>query len=122
MYQVIIVFDETRSKNYYYSYVDKDGNIECTELPPYQDIQKARACYWDAENGLWMYDADRYAEIVAASEAQKAAAEQAQREADAVPSNKEITEALMELARNVSANMDAIVELAAIKAGQKGGE
>ena len=123
MYHVIIVLDEERNKSYYYSYVDKDGNIECTELPPFADINKAQSCYWDGEK--WIYDADKHAEIVVAKEAEKAATERAQLEAEAVPTLKEIGIALMEIAETVNANMGAITELAAIVSGmisEKGGE
>ena len=123
MYHVIVVLDEKRNKSYYYSYVDKDGNIECEELPPYQDINKARACYWDGKK--WIYDADKHEEIVAVQEAEKAAAEQAAQEAEAVPTLREIGVALMEIAENVNTNMSAITELAAIVSKmipEKGGE
>ncbi|MDE7204053.1 MAG: hypothetical protein K2O91_19675 [Lachnospiraceae bacterium] len=123
MYHVIVVLDEKRNKSYYYSYVDKDGNIECEELPPYQDINKARACYWDGKK--WNYDADKHEEIVAVQEAEKAAAEQAAQEAEAVPTLREIGIALMEIAENVNTNMGAITELAAIVSkmiSEKGGE
>ena len=119
MYRVIIVLDETRNKSYYYSYVNKDGNIECEELPPYQDILKAKACYWDGEN--WVYDAEKYVEIVAEQEALKAAAEQERLEAEAVPSNAELADAMMEIADNVSILMDAVAGLAE-GAAMKGGE
>lgn len=123
MYHVIVVLDEMRNKSYYYSYVDKDGNIECEELPPYQDINKARACYWDGKK--WIHDADKHEEIVAVQEAEKAAAEQAAQEAEAVPTLREIGVALMEIAENVNTNMSAITELAAIVSKmipEKGGE
>ena len=125
MYHVIIVLDQSRNKSYYYSYVEKDGNIECEELPPYQDILKAQSCYWDAEESAWIYDAEKYAEIIAEQAAEKAAAEQAKKEAEAVPTLKEIGIALMEIAENVNASMGAITELAAIVSGmisEKGGE
>ncbi len=120
MYHVIIVLDEKRNKSYYYSYVDKEGNIECAELPPYQDILKAKACYWD--NKKWIYDPDKYAELVAESEAEKAAAEKAAAEAAAVPTNEELAVATMEIADNVSTLMDAVSELAETVAVLKGGE
>ena len=124
-YNVIIVLDESKNRSYYYSYVAQNGNIECTELPPYADPNKARACYWDAESTTWIYDAEKYTEIVAEQEALKAAAEQANKEAEAVPTLKEIGIALMEIAENVNANMGAITELAAIVSwmiSEKGGE
>ena len=122
-YNVIIVLDESRNKSYYYSYVTENGNIECTELPPYADPNKARACYWDGEK--WVFDADKYEEIMAVQAAEKAATEQAKKEAEAIPTLKEIGIALMEIADAVNTNMDAIVELAAIVSGmisEKGGE
>lgn len=125
MYHVIIVLDQSRNKSYYYSYVEKDGNIECEELPPYQDILKAQSCYWDAENAEWCFDADKHAELLVAHTAEKAATEQAKKEAEAVPTLKEIGIALMEIAENVNTNMDAIAELAAMVSGmisEKGGE
>lgn len=66
MYQVIIVINEDKNKNYYYSYTESEdptlGNISVEDLPPYQDINKARACYW--ENSQWVYDPDEYDYIV----------------------------------------------------------
>lgn len=120
MYHVIIVLDEKRNKSYYYSYVGKDGNIECEELPPYQDIFKARSCYWD--DGKWCYDADKHAELVTEAEAEKAAAEKAEAEAAAVPTNEELAEAVMEIGDNLSTVMDAITELGEKVATMKGGE
>ncbi len=120
MYHVIIVLDEKRNKSYYYSYVDKDGNIECEELPPYQDILKAKACCWD--NKKWVYDPDKYAELVAESEAEKASAEKAAAEAAAVPTNEELAEAVMEIGDNLSTVMDAIAELGEKVATMNGGE
>ena len=110
MYNVIIVLDEPRNKSYYYSYVAENGNIECAELPPYQDINKAQACYWDGKK--WVYDADKYAEIVAIRTAEKEAAEKEEAETEATPSNADLAEALMEIAENISLIMDAVTELA----------
>lgn len=109
MYHVIIVLDESRNKSYYYSYVDKDGNIECEELPPYQDILKAKACYWNGEK--WVYDQDKYVELIAEVEAEKAAAEKAEAEVAAVPTNEELAEAVMEIGDNLSTVMEALAEL-----------
>ena len=122
MYNVIIVLDDSRSKSYYYSYVTENGNIECTELPPYADPNKARACYWDTESATWVYDEEKYTEIVAEQEALKAAAEQEKLEAEAVPSNAELADAVMELASNDDLIMDALSELAEAVAMLKGGE
>ena len=63
-----------------------------------------------------------YAEIVAEEEAEKEAAEQAELEAAATPTNAEIAQALMELADNVNTLMDAVTELAGEVAALKGGE
>lgn len=120
MYHVIIVLDEKRNKSYYYSYVDKAGNIECEDLPPYQDILKAKSCYWDGKK--WVYDQDKYSELVAESEAEKAAAEKAVAEAAAVPTNEELAEAVMEIGDNLSTVMEAIAELGEKVAIMNGGE
>lgn len=117
MYNVIIVLDDSRGKSYYYSYVTENGNIECAELPPYADPNKARACYWDGEK--WVFDADKYAEIEAVQAAEKEAAEKAAAEAEAVPTNQELADAMLEIANDVSILMDAVAELG-IKS--KGGE
>ena len=120
MYQVIIILDEARNKSYYHSYVPGDGNIECEELPPYADVNKARACYWDAKAKAWVYDEEKYAEIIAEQEAAKAAQEQAEKEEAAVPSNKELAEAVVELAEGIADIEAGITELAGIVVG--GGE
>lgn len=66
MYQVIIVNNEIKGKNYYYSYTESEdtalGNISVEDLPPYQDINKARACYWT--DGIWVYDPEEYEDIL----------------------------------------------------------
>lgn len=122
MYNVIIVLDEKRNKSYYYSYVEKGGNIKCADLPPYQDINRARSCYWDADASAWICDTDKYAEIVAAQAAKKAAEEQAQREAEAVLGNADLTLAVMELADRISMIVDAVPGLAGEAAVSEGGE
>lgn len=119
-YNVIIVLDESRNKSYYYSYVTENGNIECTELPPYADPNKARACYWDGKK--WVFDADKYTEIMTVLAAEKEAADKAAAEADATPTNAELASAVMELADNDSTIMDALSELANEVAALKGGE
>lgn len=77
-YQVIVVNDKIRNKNYYYSYVindqasnvgvfsvdDTTDTITVSDLPPYQDINKANSCYWDSENAVWVFDDEKYAEIL----------------------------------------------------------
>lgn len=115
MYQVIIILDESREKSYYHSYVESEdktlGNISCDELPPFQDINKAHACYWDSENGQWVFDDEKYAEIIAEITAEKEAAEQAASEAEATPTNAELAECAMELGEGQSNLEDAIAEL-----------
>ena len=108
-YNVIIVLDESRNRSYYDHYVAENGNIECTDLPPYQDINKARSCFWDGEK--WIYDADKYTEFITAQEAEKAATEQAKKQAKAVPTNEELAIATMEIADNVSTLRDIVTEL-----------
>lgn len=120
MYNVIIVLDDSRNKSYYYSYVAENGNVECDELPPYADTNKARACYWDGKK--WEFDEDKYAEIEAVQAAEKEAAEQAKKEAEAVPTNEELAAATMEIADSVSILMDVVSELAETVALMKGGE
>ena len=109
MYNVIIVLDNSRNKSYYYSYVTENGNIKCTELPPYADTNKAQACYWNGKK--WVFDADKYAEIKAFQTAEREAAEQAKRAAEAVPTNEELAVATMELADNVSTLMGTVSKL-----------
>lgn len=100
-YQVIIVLDETREKSYFYSYVISEdttlGNIECTDLPPYADINKARSCYWDADNSSWIFDEDKYKEICDDIESKLKEQEQAELDASLVMTNEEATAAIMEL-------------------------
>ena len=110
MYNVIIVLDDSKNRSYYYSYVAENGNIKCTELPPYADTNKAQACYWDGKK--WVFDADKYAEIKAFQTAEREAAEQAKKAAEAVPTNEELAAATMEIADNVSTLMDAMTEIA----------
>lgn len=115
MYQVIIILDEERSKSYYHSYVESTdttlGNISVSELPPYADINKAQACYWDANNLAWVFDEEKYASIIAKIEANKEAAEQAQLEAEATPTNGELAECVMELGDGQSILSEAVAEL-----------
>lgn len=70
MYQVILVSDESNSKNYFYSYVESYdtslGNISVESLPGYADINQARACYW--EDNQWNYDEDKYNAIIVANQ------------------------------------------------------
>lgn len=115
-YQVILFLDESRNKSYYHSYVESEdvllGNIECTELPAYQDINKARACYWDTDALQWIFDEEKYAEIVAQIEAERQAAEQARLEAEATPTNLELADCAIELGNGQSILEDAVAELA----------
>ena len=115
MYRVTLFRDVTRNKDYYDSYQESDdttiGNITCEELPPFQDINKAKACYWDPDSLEWVFDEEKYNEILeeqtaARSEAAKAAAVEA-----ATPSNAELAEVLAELADYISAHDTAIAEL-----------
>lgn len=100
-YQVIVILIE--GKRYYYSYVQTDGNIECDDLPPYQDINKARACWWDDEK--WNFDEERYEAILAEIEQEKADAEAEAERIAAIPTNEELNEMLLSV-------FDAINELA----------
>lgn len=109
MYQVIIISDEERGKSYYQSYVESDntnlGNITCSELPSYQDINKARSCYWDSVR--WVYDEEKYAEIIAEIEAAKAA-EEAANQISVTMNNEELTESVMELSDLVGKLMELL--------------
>lgn len=122
MYQVIITDDETRERSYFYSYGEIAGNIETEELPPYQDINKARACYWDSKNSAWVYDPDKYAEICLDQQKQKEESEKAQALAEAIPTNEELCAALLELAANQSDLMKAVQELANQIVAMEGGK
>ena len=100
-YQVIIVLDDTRNKSYFYSYVQSGdstlGNIECTDLPPYQDINKARSCYWDSEALVWVFDEEKYTEILAIIADKEADIKQKELEASVIMTNKELTQAVWEI-------------------------
>ncbi len=65
-YQVILVFNVIKERRYYYSYAESSdatlGNVSVEDLPPYQDINKARACYW--EDNRWIYDPEEYDHII----------------------------------------------------------
>lgn len=105
MYQVIIILDESREKSYYHSYVETEdttfGNIECTDLPPYADINKAQSCYWDAENTQWVFDEEKYQEIL--TEIENAKKEESEKAAlqKTVMTNEEATLAIIELSELV---------------------
>lgn len=117
-YHVILILDEKRAKNYYYSYSEEGtGNLKCSELPPYQDINKARSCYWDGS--AWVYDEEKYAEIIAAIEAQKKAE---QEEADRIanlPSLEDVhsmaianSEAINEIMTYIDETIEPLTKLA----------
>lgn len=114
-YQVIIFLDETRNRSYYHSYIESEdttlGNIECSDLPPYQDINKARACYWDIDKAVWIFDEEKYQEILQAEAQAKAEQEEAEAIAASTPSNLELMEAIMEIAQNQSDLAEAVAEL-----------
>lgn len=114
-YQVIIILDESRNRSYYQGYVESEdttlGNITVEELPPYADINMARACYWDADNKKWIYDADKEAEIQAKITDAKEAAEKAQAAAEATPSNSDLADCVVELGDGQSSLEDAVAEL-----------
>jgi hypothetical protein len=114
-YQVIIILDESRNKSYYQRYIESEdatlGNITVEELPPYADINMARACYWDADNKKWIYDEDKEAEIQAKITAAKEAAEKAQAAAEATPSNADLADCVVELGDGQSSLEDAVAEL-----------
>lgn len=67
MYQVILINDEKRNRNYYQSFVESEdaalGNIAVDELPPYADPNKARSCYWDAKKKVFVFDEEKFEEI-----------------------------------------------------------
>lgn len=104
-YQVIVFLDEVRNKNYYHSYYESDdislGNFTCDELPPYQDLNKAQACYWDTENENWVFDEEKYQEIL--TEVENAKKEESEKEAlqKTVMTNEELTLAVIELSELV---------------------
>ena len=115
MYIVITIYDSTRSRSYYYSYKESEdttlGNLVCDTLPPYQDIKMARACYHDSDNNQWLFDEEKYAEIVAEAKAKAEAEAEAEAEADATPTNLELNEGLLEIAELMVCSLDAISEL-----------
>lgn len=101
MYQVIVT--ALNGKQYYYSYVESQGDIECADLPPYADINKANACYWDGEK--WVFDESRYKEIIAEIEQAKAEAEAEAERIASIPTNEELYEMIL-------SSMEGINELA----------
>ena len=107
MYQVIVTSID--GKRYYYAYVETNGNIECADLPPYQDINKARSCWWDDEK--WNFDESRYAEILAEIEQAKAEAEAEAERLASIPSNEMLNEMVLSAfeAINELAKFDDVV-------------
>lgn len=114
-YQVIIINDEARGKDYYQSYAESEdaslGNITVNELPPYADPNMARACYWNEENQKWVFDGDKEAEIQGKLAADKEAAEKDAAEAAATPSNADLADCVIELGEGQSSLEDAVAEL-----------
>lgn len=117
-YHVILNLDEKKSRNYYYSYSEEgSGNLKCTELPPYQDINKARSCYWDGEK--WVYDEDKYKEIIEAIEARKKAEQEEQDRLANMPSLEEVneiaianSEAINEIMKYIDETIEPLTKLA----------
>lgn len=108
-YQVITVLDDVRERSYYWSYQFSEdatlGNITVNDLPPYADINKARACYWDSTNCVWIYDETKYSEIIADIEQTKAEIEAEKERIESIPTNEELNDMLLSV-------MGAINELA----------
>lgn len=115
MYRVTLFLDESKNKNYYQSYKQSDdttvGNITCEELPPFQDINKARACYWDSDSLKWVFDEEKYSEILAVQAEAKTTAEKEAAVMAATPSNDELAVGLIDLAENIANHDAAIAEL-----------
>jgi len=116
MYRVITTYDSKRAKNFYHSYKETDdsswGNLSCQVLPAHQDINKARACYLTEDN-TWMYDAEKYNEIVAAIEEEKKAAQEEADRLSRIPNNEGLYEmvlALMDATNEIATYMDTVVE------------
>lgn len=115
MYRVTLFLDKSRNKNYYHSYEESDdetiGNISCVELPSFQDINKARACYWNSDSSEWIFDEEKYNEILTAQAEIRAEAEAESAKNASIPSNDELAEGLIELAENIANHDAAIAEL-----------
>lgn len=114
-YQVIIINDDVRNKDYYQGYVESEdtalGNITVEELPPYADLNMARACWWDSENRKWVFDEDKEAEIQEKIKSDKEAAEKAQAEAEATPSNSDLAGCVIELGELISDLLERVTKL-----------
>lgn len=115
MYQVIILLNKENQQSYYQSYIRSDdttlGNISTNELPPYQDILKAQACWWDFDTQTWVYDEKMYQKLVADEEQKEAEEKQRRLELKAQLTNEEIAQALMEIGRNQSDLFDTVSEI-----------
>ena len=114
-YQVIIINDDVRNKDYYQGYVESEdtalGNITVEELPPYADPNMARACWWDSENRKWVFDEDKEAEIQEKIKSDKETAEKAQAEAEATPSNSDLAGCVIELGELISDLLERVTKL-----------
>ena len=114
-YQVIIINDDVRNKDYYQGYVESEdtalGNITVEELPPYADPNMARACWWDSENRKWVFDEDKEAEIQEKIKSDKEAVEKAQAEAEATPSNSDLAGCVIELGELISDLLERVTKL-----------
>ena len=114
-YQVIIINDDVRNKDYYQGYVESEdtalGNITVEELPPYADPNMARACWWDSENRKWVFDEDKEAEIQEKIKSDTEAAEKAQAEAEATPSNSDLAGCVIELGELISDLLERVTKL-----------
>lgn len=114
-YQVIVVYNEKNGRSYYSSYVVSDdttlGNIQCTELPPYADLTKAKSCYLDDSASTWVFDEEVYQENLDKIEFEKIAQEEQKNIEEATPTNKELSDMVVELAETISMLSDSISEL-----------
>lgn len=72
-YKVYLLRDKTRDRNYYDSHceITKDYNINdirhfiiSESIPPYNDINANKACYIDSKRCKWIFDEDKYLEII----------------------------------------------------------
>lgn len=117
-----VIVNSINGKRYYHSYVESNGNITCDDLPPFQDINKARACYWNDEE--WLFNETRYAEILAEIEARKEAAQAEAERLASIPTNEQLKEmslCTMEAINEVMILIDSVVnplsEMAALLTG-----
>lgn len=114
-YQVIIINDDARNKDYYQGYVESEdmslGNITVEELPPYADLNMARACWWDSENLKWVFDEEKEAEIQKKITLEKEQAEKEQIEAAATPSNSDLADCVVELGELINDLLERVGKL-----------